>query len=176
MCETRAEWQACLDAAERKIKIAAYHLEHLNQVLVSSKDVGDNLPSIAVQAHFEGVVVSVIAAIDQVVYVAKSAFGLPLSQVDIPEVKIWYENKLGVDLRCIRVRMVHYSYKKKPLNIVWVVEPVEQSKYAGSRELAPYASAALEYGIALCALFPQIKQLVLESVSMPLVSEKPVNQ
>ena len=67
-------WQSCLRAAERKTKIARYHLKKLrwhHEHPDQHSDPGEppsleSLPPIPIQAHFEGVVFSVRAAVEQI--------------------------------------------------------------------------------------------------------------
>jgi len=54
----------CLIAARRKVHIAEYHLGSLRSALAASER--PDGPSVPVQAHFEGVLYSVIAASEQV--------------------------------------------------------------------------------------------------------------
>lgn len=168
MPDTRSKYKGCLDAAKRKIKIAEFHLHHLKAELeVATQD--ENPPPIPIQAYFEGVVLSVIAAIDQVAQAANYGFSLHLNSgnlvekafaaliVEIPGLQTWYNNTFGVDLRRIRTRMAHYSYEKTPLALVWVIESAN-SGYTGSRDLKSYAETALKYGIELTRNTPIIDE------------------
>lgn len=105
-----------LQAAERKVRIAAFHRSQLEKYLRGeprSKDV-----PIPIQAHFEGVVVSVMAAVDQVAQAVNSALCLratpgelvekTFSMIgDVPGVGEWYQEQIGRDLRSIRTKIVH---------------------------------------------------------------------
>lgn len=71
-----------LVAAGRKVKAAAYHAERLRQLLDSGQASSDS-PPVPVQAHFEGVIVSLIAAVDQVAQAVNSARQLGLRQTDL---------------------------------------------------------------------------------------------
>lgn len=57
MPNATTNWGSYLAAARRKIEIAAFHLDQLSTALAMAEPTGP-LPSIPVQAHFEGVVVS----------------------------------------------------------------------------------------------------------------------
>jgi hypothetical protein len=73
-----------------------------------------------------------------------------------PEILIWVQNPIGRDLRRIRTRIVHYSYRKTPRGLHWVVESA-QTDYDGSRELLDYATNALEFGKHLIEMLPRIE-------------------
>lgn len=164
------KWSDYLDAAHRKTDIARYHLEQLRASLAPSAQPGpSSYPPIPVQAHFEGVVVSVMAAVDQVAQGINVAFDLRASSSDlfekayrplastIPELDTWLKKKLGLDLRRIRVRIVHYSYRKKPVpGPSWHVEDTGAG-YDGSRELRVYSEAALRHAEELIGLIKKIR-------------------
>src|SRR5215471_7828052 len=104
------EWSDCVDAARRKLEIATFHYERLRESL-SEAAAASAPPPIPIQAFFEGVVFSVVAAIDQVAQAANEALGLKLSpeqlfegaykeiELRVASVKEWRSNPLGVDLR-----------------------------------------------------------------------------
>lgn len=58
------EWREYLNAASLKVDIACYHNEELLALL--AREGKNREPSTAVQAHFEGVLYSFVAASDQV--------------------------------------------------------------------------------------------------------------
>lgn len=164
-------WRSELEAAQRKIAIARHHLTLLEQELAGSKSASAATPSIPVQAHFEGAIVSVMAAVDQVAHAYVTGLGLkgnkvkedklferaftPLAEV-LKDIDSWMKDPIGRDLRRIRTRIVHYSYGKTPVGPCWVVETAG-TDYHGSRELLKYASAAVEFGERLGAIIPQIE-------------------
>lgn len=170
--DTTLKYKGCLDAAKRKINIAEFHLKHLIVELETAIQ-DENPPTIAIQAYFEGVVTSVIAAVDQVAQAANYGFSLNLKPgdlvekgfayliVEIPSLQTWYENSFGVDLRRIRTRMIHYSYAKTPLALVWIVESANSS-YTGSRDLISYAETAVKYGLELTANLSAIEQKLMQ--------------
>src|SRR4051794_36390766 len=108
-------WHEYLVAARRKVEIAAYHADCLDRELNAASGPVGLAPSIPVQAHFEGVVVSVMAAVDQIAQAVNKTFGLRLpphqlvekaftaAREKVPSLSGWYEDPLGVDLRRIRV-------------------------------------------------------------------------
>jgi hypothetical protein len=161
-------WHHYIEAARRKIAIAAYHADCLKKENTSTASGTPEAPSISVQAHFEGVIVSVEAAVDQVAQAVNEARRLGLKQdklVDqcfasladaIPQIGIWYKEPLGRDLRRIQARMIHYSYAKTPQGPRWVVESAGTS-FEGSRELVAYANTAVDYFERLKSLLPQVE-------------------
>lgn len=165
----RTDLQPYFEAAERKSEIARYHTDQLRQEPSLQSYAGTTLPTIPVQAHFEGAVVSVMAAVDQVAQAVNSGLGLKLPSGElvekafstvgkvVPEVDEWYRDPLGRDLRRLRVRIVHYAYKKTPEERCWAVESTG-TEYRGSRELAAYARAAAQYAEKLRGLIPQIQE------------------
>jgi hypothetical protein len=161
-------WWQYLEAALRKHEITAYHFTQLKEVLNPAKP--PQRLTVPIQAHFEGVVLSAMAAVDQVAQAVNSALGLGLSASNLvqrafgtispslPQVREWYENPLGRDLRSIRTKMVHYSYSKtpQPPRLQWEIQRASNNAYAGSRELVAYSSAAVQYINKLAALIPTI--------------------
>jgi hypothetical protein len=161
-------YEDLINAAGRKIDAAAYHAEQLRQLLDSGEPASES-PPVPVQAHFEGVVVSLIAAIDQLAQAINSGWELGLKQSEIvqrafdvageqlPALREWFQDAIGRDLRRIRTRIIHYSYVKSPTSKAarWSVESAG-TDYSGSRELSAYAKAAVEYGRRLGALLPVI--------------------
>lgn len=162
-----SDWPKYLGAARRKISIAEYHSDRLAE-LGSIADPVHEMPPIPVQAHFEGVVISLMAAVDQVAQAVNSALKLGLDTSDlvaaafkevtqkVPAVARWYENPLGRDLRRLRTRMIHYSYQKSPGALRWHVEDANPA-YEGSRELLAYTVEAVKYGRDLAALLDRIE-------------------
>lgn len=162
------EWKEYLEAAQRKMRVADFHLARLSAVVTTHMD---REPPIELQAHFEGVVVSVIAAVDQVGQAVNSALRLGASPGDLfekafgrlrthlPAVDAWCQEPIGRDLRSIRVRIIHYAYSKTAHELGWTVEP-GRGDYQGSREVVAYASAAVDYSRRLVGLIPSIEELL----------------
>lgn len=171
-----APWQRYIDAAKRKVAIADFHADRLEHVLDKTESDKGLLPPIPVQAHFEGVIVSVMAAVDQVAQAVNSGLGLCLDQGELvsqsfsklgavmPELKSWFEDPLGLDLRRIRVRIIHYSYSKTRRGIAWQVESAG-TEYSESRWLLDYAKAAVKYGRQLETLLSRISKHIASSNS-----------
>jgi hypothetical protein len=150
-------WNRYIDAANRKVEIAAFHFEQLSLALPKCPPPHDGRPDVPTQAFFEGLVVASIAAVDQVAQAANSALDLGLSggnlfegaapQIEsrVPEFRCWRTKPIGLDLRRLRVRMIHYSYEKSAAgDPSWQVE-IANPAYTGSRDLLAYANAALEH-------------------------------
>ena len=177
MPEALDNWPRYIDAAKRQCLIAEYHVRSLEEKL-GTPDRGHDAPPIPVQAHFEGVIVSVMAVVDKVAQAANSALVLSLNQGELvsgamaelgrqlPGVKDWFEKPIGLDLRRIRVRIIHYFYVKAlhPAGPQWQVESAGTG-YTGSRELLSYSQAAVAYGTALSALIPAIEAHLDERVA-----------
>jgi hypothetical protein len=173
------DWTAYIDAAHRKIAIAEFHCEQLHTALRDDHVDHGYRPSISVQAFFEGVITAVISAADQVAQTANSALKLgsgrgdgnlfdvasPEIEARVPRFKEWREQPIGVDLRRLRARMVHYSYKKSPAaDLNWHVETTG-SDYTGARDLYSYASAAVSYARELGGLADQLQESLAASGS-----------
>jgi hypothetical protein len=165
-------WKDYIDAAYRKIAIAKFHCEQLNITLQQEGKTRNKLPSIPIQAFFEGVVVATIAAIDQVAQAANSVFQLHLtaknlfdgasSEIEkyVPEFKDWRENPIGRDLRRLRTRIVHYSYvKASNRELFWHVEAADNN-YIGTRDLSGYAKAVVAYADELGSLAEKLEDLL----------------
>ncbi len=175
MPRSRDDWRRYLEAARRKVSIARYHTDCLEKQDTSAAGGAMVAPSIPVQAHFEGVIMSLMAAVDQVAQAVNNALRLGLKpqklveeafavlSLAIPEVDFWFKDPIGRDLRRIRVRMIHYSYSKTPQGGRWVVESAD-TDFKGSRELVAYARAGVEYLERLKSLFPQVEAEIESNV------------
>lgn len=157
-----------LEAADRKVRIAAFHCEQLERYL--SSEPRSECVSISIQAHFEGIVVSVIAAIDQVAQAVNAALGLrakpeelmekTFSAIDdLPGVVEWYNDPIGRDLRSIRTKIVHYSYTKDFRGVEFNIQEATQP-YPGPRDLTSYSRKAVAYGKGLREIIPSIKSRI----------------
>jgi hypothetical protein len=172
MRENSEGWEKCFQAAHRKVAISRYHRDRLEEIIKQSEP-PEELSSIPVQAYFEGVVVSVMAAVDQVAQGVNFAIGLGAKPSKLfemafkeiirllPKVRMWYENPLGIDLRRIRTRIIHYSYKKSPAESQWFVESAGM-QYKGNRELVAYSIAAVNYLEFLEKLLPELEAKLKE--------------
>lgn len=172
-------WEAYIDAAHRKIDIAEFHCEQLSSALRQDPTDHGHRPGIAVQAFFEGVITAVISAVDQVAQAANSALNLraghdgknlfdvasPEIESRVPSFKQWRDQPIGLDLRRLRTRMVHYSYEKSPnTDRNWHVESTN-SGYTGARDLLSYAATAVTYAKELAPMADQLQESLLSSLS-----------
>lgn len=150
-------WPDYIDAAHRKIAIAAFHCDQLKAALAHSRDNISGRPDISIQAFFEGIITATISAADLVAQAANSALNLgagngslfdraaPEIEARVPRFREWYEQPIGRDLRRLRVRIVHYSYVKSlTADRHWQVEATYPN-YQGSRSLLDYAEATVAY-------------------------------
>lgn len=173
-----SHWIDYIDAAYRKIDIAAFNGKQLKIVLAQDRGSNTGRPDIPAQAFFEGAVVATVAAIDQVAQATNSALSLGLGPGDlfdgasseiekrVPEFKDWREHPIGRDLRRLRTRMVHYSYTKSSNGEpTWQVE-VAYNNYTGPRDLSAYADAAIAYVRELGVIAEKLKEsLTADSTS-----------
>jgi len=164
----QTNWLSYLEAARRKGEIARYHLEKLHCYL--DPDASQYHLSVAVQAHFEGVVFSVMAAVDQTAQAINSALHLGARESDLFEkafgelaptiagLEAWRGKLLGRDLRRLRTKAIHYSYEKSQdqQGLRWVVQEVGV-RYQGSRELRDYCEAAVHHVEELIGLIPAVE-------------------
>jgi hypothetical protein len=149
-----------LRAARRKIEIAKYHLEHLLARLETNPEpIERSDPPIDVQAHFEGVLFSVKAEIDQITELIANALNCPYRKAlaecseRLPELKAWRKDAFFDELNELRRLAAHHAYVKRPAGPEqrWIVDDVGSS-YEGPRELGPYCKAAVAYGEKLMNL------------------------
>ncbi len=170
-------WPDYIDAAHRKIEIAAFHCDQLKTALSQSRDNASGCPGIPVQAFFEGVVTSAISAVDQVAQAANTALKLaagngnlfditsPKIEELVPCFREWREQPIGRDLRRLRVRIVHYSYDKSPnAERNWQVETTG-SEYQGPRSLIEYAEAAVAYARELGVIADKLSTSLTASIT-----------
>ncbi|MGO9603526.1 MAG: hypothetical protein ACLQAT_09040 [Candidatus Binataceae bacterium] len=162
----KKSWQQYLSAARRKVEVAVYHLERLRGFL--NTDPGPDQwgqSPIEVQAHFEGILFSVVAAEEQAKEAISRGYDVSAKKERakayqkvlsaIPRLSDWWKNPLGKDIRCVRNLLTHHYYKKIPANECWVVQKVN-SRYRGGRELREYCEATVNYGKELIDLIPDI--------------------
>jgi hypothetical protein len=120
------ELSRCLFAAERKIRVACYHFDELSDRL-DQPSKSQDLPPIPVQAHFEGVVVSIIAAEEKVKEAVRIAYGVRRKDEQkcrllykdvgrkLPKLGEWYANAFLGDIREVRNLAIHQYYEKRPI-------------------------------------------------------------
>jgi hypothetical protein len=171
------DWRDLIRAARRKLEISSFHLDRLRAELDEPGLKATELPPIPIQSHFEGVLIALMAAVDQVAAAADLALGLgsdPQHRVDnavrqltqrIPEVRSWFDQDIYLDLRRLRVRAVHYTYMKNPSQVLWCVESAG-TRYRGSRELLEYASAGVECGRQFACLIDRIERELIAGDAM----------
>jgi len=159
-----------LNAAGRKVKISKYHLEELQKHLV--RDAHGSCVPVPVQAHFEGVIFSVIAADDQIAAAIRRMLGgraggetankeqFQKLVVEVPELGAWQENAIYNDLRKVRDRAAHLSYVKGWERERLMVQEVG-SGYRGCREIQHYSNAAVRHAEQLIELIPKVKSELL---------------
>jgi len=132
---------------------------------------------IPIQAHFEGVVVSVVAAEEKVKEALRTAYGVSRDDereckrlysefaAKVPALAAWYANPLVGDIRDVRNLAIHQYYEKKritggrPVPGREVDGPATTS-YTGPRELREYSRAALATGTTLFDLIPEIEKVL----------------
>jgi hypothetical protein len=164
------DWRSFLGAAPRKVAIARYHLERLRSLLTPCPEADSaGLPPMEVQAYFEGVLFSVIAAASQVEEAIRYAKGFDryapqhkiLQSIPVPPMRDWYASPLSRDLQELRNAGFHRSYEKTRNDARWLVNkpPIAQteSSYEGSRELQEYTGAALRHAEKFLDLIPKIR-------------------
>lgn len=154
-----------LDAATRKMQIGRYHVGELRALL----EARPSYASVAVQAHFEGVLYAFVAASDQLAEAINLQFALGLEQANLydalermPNSAIrrrlfrWHNSAIAADVRSIRRQAVHHHYKKTPQGPRLEVQPPRGKPYGGSRTLGEYATSAVSH---LERLGPLVEQL-----------------
>ena len=166
------EWRHYQRAAERKVRMAAYHLQMLeSRLAIPAPRLGPDIP-IEVQAHFEGILYSFIAASDQLAEAINRRFTLGLENASLgdalaqmPRLPIrrrlitWFQSPIAADVRDIRRRAAHHHYAKTPLGPKLVVqEPTGARPYGGSRTLDGYGQAAVEHLGRLEELLQKFKE------------------
>lgn len=165
-------WTDYIDAAYRKIDIAAFHCEQFKIVLGQYQGPFDSSPTIPIQAYFEGTIVATVSAIDQVAQAVNSALNLHLEPRNlfegasreieslVPTFKAWRDQPIGLDLRRLRTRIVHYSYVKSfNGDFKWHVETANHD-YTGARDLSAYTEATVAYGRELAGIVAKLKELL----------------
>jgi hypothetical protein len=146
-----------LDAANRKIEMARYHLDALRGELGDPKE--NSQASISVQAYFEGVLYVWVAAADQTAEAINLIYVLGLENPNLqlalehmPDSKLrsrmfkWQQAPIAADVRDIRRRATHHHYEKTPEGPrLQVQDPTGAKPYPGSRSLEDYATAAVDH-------------------------------
>jgi hypothetical protein len=156
-------WHEYIRAAERKVRIARYHLDRLQELPTHSSQ-----PSIGQQAHFEGVITAFVGAIEQVagaIYEAggggrdwpklspmlDSIHALPVHG----QLEEWNGEAIVRDVSRIRNRAAHRYYSKA---VGEVQRPSGGTDYGGSRQLLSYCSAAVRHLESLAPLLARLEE------------------
>lgn len=170
-----ASFSDYLTAIDRKLQIVRFHREQLVPLLDAPADLDAVMPPVPVQAHFEGVLRSLVAMFDQLVAgIADVMPGMPqphrarssdvcsrlrcfasqpaLETADLLE--SLHLNPLLSDARSIRNQATHAFYEKYTDNHGWYVEeprylPDGVSPWSGERHLAPYTTAMLDLAMTI---------------------------
>lgn len=170
------DWREYFRAAERKIAIAGFHLDRLREQLTRVPQ-----PSIAEQAHFEGVIIAFVSATEQAagaIHVAQGgkgnapALSVLLSQMSASdttkELKTWDEAPIVRDVRNVRNRAAHRYYKKVGTgDTAQVQNPSAGNSYDGPRELVPYCSAVVSHLECLMPLLADLEAELAGRTSLP---------
>lgn len=175
------EWTATTDvvdeylfAVARKIEIARYHLERLAEELGPGGGalLGDH-PTIAVQAHFEGVLTAAVGASDQLAEGLNLGLDLRIAQANLHRVleamshsrlrerlEQWQHRSLAADYREVR-RLVTHHWSVKTVDGPQIeVQRVLSSEYDGPRDLGNYARAVVDHLVELEGVLPAAQQTV----------------
>ena len=158
-------------AIARKLKIARFHRRHLAEVMGQPRERDQNLPPVAIQAHFEGAVGAVVSMADQLAAGIAAALDdmPPLHAATLAEVlnrltnrapdrptrglikqlSAFRDDALLNDARDIRNRARHRFYDKYDDQRGWYVEPPQYipddvKQWIGDRHLLPYVDATIE--------------------------------
>src|SRR6185437_4355810 len=174
----RSEVKKCLEAASRKIEIAEYHLRCLRSALADSARPDEPPVPVPVQAHFEGVLDSVIAASEQVDEATKleaqdhrdrrrRLFQRTWLEAQSPSIHValreWSQEPIAEDVRLVRNKATHHHYQKTPTGTRLEVEKPGRA-YPGSRALDEYSAAACEHFNRLRSLINEIERVLSMSV------------
>lgn len=145
-----------LTAARRKVQIAEYHLKCLRSALTASKRL--NELSVPVQAHFEGVLYSVIAVSKQV----DQATEHRSMKIFRRKLEAWQQEPIFEDVRLVRNMATHEYYRKTPTGpTLEVQEP--RTPYGGPRALDVYSEAACDHLHRLLPLLDEMENVLSAS-------------
>jgi hypothetical protein len=175
-----------VEAMQRKLDMAMYHLEVLVELVPAALPDEHNLPPIPLQAHFEACGRAVVAIPDQLasgladvtpgmpaVYVAslKSVAqvlegSLQPSAVQLLGLVRTFDTDARInDLRDVRNRSTHRFDEKEYLHDGgWIVNPPQHLPagvlpYEGPRRLGEYLEKMIGYGREVLCAVPEIQEL-----------------
>lgn len=146
------------DAARRKVAMARFHRDELKDRIAGDFLIGER-PPVEVQAHFEGVLFSAVAAADQLAEGINLAFELELSQPTIfesldamprgwrPRKRLfkWVRDPIAGDYRAVRRLVTHHWSNKTPRGPVIEIQRPLSGRYPGPRDLGSYCDAVLDH-------------------------------
>lgn len=147
-----------ISAAERKVRIARFHLDQLERLTDAAEVFGQH-PSIEIQAHFEGILFAAVAAADQVAEATNIGLGLGLGNTSLvsalgaapAHLKLrkklfrWHNKPVAADYRVLRRLAIHHWSHKQPRGPLIEVERPDESRYEGARDLYSYGTAVVEH-------------------------------
>lgn len=160
-----------VSAAERKVRIARFHLAELERLTDSGEIYGEH-PPIEIQAHFEGILFAAVAAADQIAEAVNLGLDLGLANPNLassltaaagewrPRKKLikWHDKPVAADYRELRRFAIHHWSHKQPRGPLIEVERPEKSRYAGARDLYAYGAAVVQHLVELDDLLPSIEE------------------
>lgn len=134
-----------LDAVDRKIEIARFHLARLKHELAVAIRADEYIAPIAVQAYLEGVVAAADAAADKAARLKRrmQAVTMPDGRSAQEHFVEWRSQSLIQHVQCLRDLALHSAYFKRPLDYTWSVPVFDKADYQGPRELEPYCEAVV---------------------------------
>jgi hypothetical protein len=183
-----------VEAMERKLDMAVYHLAVLRELLPFAIPDEDNLPPVPLQAHFESAGRAIVSMIDQLVSAVASVVpGMPtvhkatpkaviraladsteLAARELKEVIERLNDDARInDLRDVRNRSTHRFDEKDYLHGGgWTVNPPQHVRkgvrtYEGPRGLSQYLQVMVEYGQAVLATVPRAEKLAESLAAHP---------
>lgn len=111
-----------------------------------------------VQAHFEGVLYSVIAASEQVDEATECRSARTLRC----NLEAWRQEPIFKDVRAVRNKATHHHYRKTPAGPKLEVQELS-NPYGGSRALDVYSQAACDHLRRLLPLLDEIESVLSAS-------------
>lgn len=161
--EWAGAWRESSTAVRRKLEMAAFHLDALHETSYKL--------TVPFQAHFEGVLYSSDAAVDQLdaavrrelAFTSSTAERAVALQALLGAIQAFNRQPIRTDARLLRNRATHHHYSKHPTR--WdaiVVEPV-QSSYRGSREIIEYSDNVVDQMNALERLADEFERVMARS-------------
>jgi hypothetical protein len=170
MSQLVGDWPDQIVAARRKLEVACYHLGQLRAELTAPGLPRSECPPVPIQAHFEGVLVALLGAVEKVAEATNTALDLRLPLRDLvsgtftelgsrlPDVRSWFKQEIYSDLRrCLRAARYAPAPNTSPAR--WLVKS-EGNGHRRLRELLEYATAGEEHGRQLERLLVGIEGIL----------------